>query len=577
VRKRLASAAALAAVLALVPATSGSAAGKNDGSPNDPRAKAFVKEVSVDRVERHQQKLQEIATANGGTRDVFGTGYTASLDYVVRTLERAGYDPQVTPFNYPFWEETQLPVLNQVTPNAKTYVAGTAAQSDTPAVDFISMPGSPTVSLDNVPVVPAAGIVIPSPGGTQSGCAAADYPAAVQGAVALVQRGTCPFVQKWQLAQDAGAVGVIIFNEGDTASRQNALFVDNQIPDATAPAVLSSFALGKELYDAYQAGENPTVDFQTFGHLQDRFFNQVIAETPKGDPNNVVVVGAHLDSVPAGPGINDDGSGTSLLLTMAQRLARPGHPLKQKIRFGWWGAEEEGLIGSNYYAENLSDDEVGKIDVMLDYDMLSSPNYARLVYDGDGSEGDNPAGPEGSGTVEEVFREWFASKRQPVVGIPFDGRSDYVGFTNRNIPAGGVFAGAEGVKTPNEERIFGGDAGSWYDPCYHQACDDINTVLSGVPPLDAQGLAVDIPDGTDADKATSAQKMRGGSRHSMQDLGAGATYATWYFSSVQDPFSTGAKRASIERKSASKQARTRALRQARNADQDHRGHKKLAR
>ena len=219
----------------------------------------------------------------------------------------------------------------------------------------------------------------------------------------------------------------------------------------------------------------------------------MIAETRGGDPDHVVVVGAHLDSVEAGPGINDDGSGTSLLLTMAQRLARPGHPLKQKIRFGWWGAEEEGLVGSNYYAENLTDDEVSKIDVMLDYDMLSSPNYARLVYDGDGSEGDNPAGPEGSGTVEEVFREWFASKRQAVVGIPFDGRSDYVGFTERGIPAGGVFAGAEGVKTANEERVFGGDAGSWYDPCYHQACDDITTVLSGVPPLDAEGLAVDIP------------------------------------------------------------------------------------
>ena len=218
----------------------------------------------------------------------------------------------------------------------------------------------------------------------------------------------------------------------------------------------------------------------------------MIAETRGGDPDHVVVVGAHLDSVEAGPGINDDGSGTSLLLTMAQRLARPGHPLKQKIRFGWWGAEEEGLVGSNYYAANLSQAEVDKIDVMLDYDMLSSPNYARLVYDGDGSEGDNPAGPEGSGTVEEVYREWFASKRQAVVGIPFDGRSDYVGFTDRGIPAGGVFAGAEGVKTANEERVFGGDAGSWYDPCYHQACDDITTVLSGVPPLDAEGLAVDI-------------------------------------------------------------------------------------
>jgi Zn-dependent M28 family amino/carboxypeptidase len=567
--------AACAAMLALVPATAASAA-KNDGSPNDPRAKAFVKEVSVDRVERHQERLQDIATANGGTRDVFGTGYTASVDYVVRVLERAGYDAQVTPFNFPIWEETQLPVLNQVTPTAKPYRPGAAAQSDTPNVDFISMPGSPTVSLDNVPVVPAGGILIPSTGGSVSGCEATDYPAAVKGAVALVQRGTCPFIQKWQLAQDAGAVGVIIFNEGNTPDRQNALFIDNSI-DATAPAVISSFALGKELYDAYQAGQNPTVDFQTFGHERDRFFDQVVAETPKGDPNNVVVVGAHLDSVPAGPGINDDGSGTSLLLTMAQRLARPGHPLKQKIRFGWWGGEEEGLIGSNYYAANLTDDEVSKIDVMLDYDMLSSPNFARLVYDGDGSEGDNPAGPEGSGTVEEVFREWFASKRQAVAGIPFDGRSDYVGFTDRGIPAGGVFAGAEGVKTANQERVFGGDAGSWYDPCYHQACDDITTVLSGVPPLEAEGLAVDVENATDADKAVAAQKMRGGSRRSMQELGAGATYATWYFSSVADPFGTGANRASIAQKSASKQAVTRARTQARNADVDRLGHKKLAR
>ena len=309
--------------------------------------------------------------------------------------------------------------------------------------------------------------------------------------------------------------------------------------------------------------------------LRDRFFNQVIAETRAGDPNHVVVVGAHLDSVAAGPGINDDGSGTALLLTMAQRLALPGHPLKQKIRFAWWGAEEEGLIGSNYYASNLPQEEVDKIDVMLDYDMLSSANYARLLYDGDGSEGDNPAGPEGSGTIEEVFREWFSSQRprQPVVAIPFDGRSDYVGFTDRGIPAGGVFAGAEGVKTDNQEAIFGGDAGSWYDPCYHQACDDLTTVLSGVPPLEADGLESENPNATDGDKALAAQKMRGGARRSMQELGAAATYATWYFSSVRDPFGTGAQTATIARKSAPKRARS----LAGTAVREYQGHTRLAR
>jgi Zn-dependent M28 family amino/carboxypeptidase len=565
---------ALAAVLALVPAAAASAQ-TNDGSPNDPRAKAFVREVSVDRVERHQQRLQDIADANGGTRDVLGTGYTASVDYVVRVLERAGYDPQITPFNYPFWEETQLPVLNLVSPTAKTYRPGTEAQSGTADADFITFGSSPTASVDNVPVVPVGPINIPSTGGSVSGCAPEDYPAAVSGAVALIQRGTCPFITKWQNAIDAGAVGVIIFNEGNTDARQNPEYFDLGFPDAPIPAVMSSFAVGQELYTLYQQGQNPTVDLQTFGTFTDRFFDQVVAETDKGDPNNVVVVGAHLDSVPAGPGINDDGSGTSLLLTMAQRLARPGHPLRQKIRFGWWGAEENGLIGSNYYAANLTEEEVDKIDVMLDYDMLSSANYARLVYDGDGSEGDNPAGPEGSGTVEEVYREWFASQRprQPVVAIPFDGRSDYVGFTNRGIPAGGVFAGAEGVKTENQERIFGGDAGSWYDPCYHQACDDITTVLTGVPPLDATGLAVDIEDATDTDKAVAAQKMRGGARRSMVELGAGATYATWYFSTVSDPFGTGAQVASIARKTATRRAKAR----AHKVHRKYRGHLRLAR
>jgi len=203
VRKRLASLAALAAVAVLVPVAASDAA-QNDGSPNDPRAKAFVKEVSVDRVERHQQRLQQIATANGGTRDVFGTGYTASLDYVVRVLENAGYNPQVTPFNFPFWEESQLPVLNRVTPAPpKTYRPGTAEQSGTTDSDFITFGGSPTATLDDVRVVPVGGIVIPSPGGTASGCADTDYTAAVAGAVALIQRGTCPFVQKIQLAVDA--------------------------------------------------------------------------------------------------------------------------------------------------------------------------------------------------------------------------------------------------------------------------------------------------------------------------------------------------------------------------------------
>jgi Zn-dependent M28 family amino/carboxypeptidase len=574
VRRQLASAAALAATLVAVPVAGAAAAPRQDGSPNDPRARAFVRQITVDRVERHQERLQAIADANGGTRAVATPGYAASVDYVVRVLERAGYDAKVTPFNHPFWEETAPAVLNQVTPTPTTYRYGTAEDSGSADVDFITAALSPTVSLTGAKVVPTNDVTIPAagPGSSTSGCEAEDYPAAVKGNVALIQRGTCTFVEKIAAAQAAGATGVIIFNDGASADRQNPIAITGE-PGLSIPVVMSSFAVGKALYDAYQAGQNPTVDLSTFGKVEDRFFNQVLAETPDGDANHVVVVGAHLDSVAAGPGINDDGSGTAALLTMAQRLARSGEGVKQKIRFAWWGAEEDGLVGSNYYAANLSQAEVDKIDVMLDYDMLSSANYVRFVYDGDGSEGDNPAGPEGSGVVEEVHREWFAANRQAVVGIPFDGRSDYVGFTERGIPAGGVFAGAEGVKTANQERVFGGSAGSWYDPCYHQACDDLTTVLTGVPPLEAAGLAVETENATDADKALAAQKMRGGARRSFQDLGSAAAYATWYFSSVDDPFGTGAKTAKVTARKASRAARAR----ARDQHPRYRGHQRLAR
>ena len=532
--RRSAIALAIACATVLVSASGAAAA---SGSPKDPDAKRFVDAVSVDRIVQHQVALQQVASLNGDTREVFSPGYSASLDYVTSTLENAGYDAKVTQFNFPFWRESQPPVLNQVTPTAKTYRPGTAADNDSPNVDFITMANSPTAVLDNARVVPVGGIVIPSPGGGASGCQASDYPAEVRGNVALVQRGTCAFVDKWALAQQAGATGVIIFNEGNTPARQNPLFVDNQI-DATIPAVISSFALGNELYQAFQAGQNPTVDFEVYGTFQDRFLPQVLAETSGGDPNHVVVVGAHLDSVPAGPGINDDGSGTASLLAMAQEVAsRPKSKLRQKIRFAWWGAEENGLVGSSYYAHTLPQEEVDKIDVMLDYDMLASPNYVRFIYDGDGNAApDNPAGPEGSGKVEQVFADWFASKGMASDRVPFDGRSDYVGFTDRGIPAGGVFAGAEGRKTAEQEQIYGGAADSWYDPCYHQLCDNLMTVMTGIPPMDAQGLAFYLDDPTDADRQAAREKMVGGSLKSLDELSDAASYAVWYFSSVRDPF-----------------------------------------
>src|SRR6478609_590862 len=497
-------------------------------TPKDPQAKKYVKGVSVPEITDHQVALQRIASLNNDTREVFSSGYRESLDYVVSTLKEAGYQPQVTQFNFPVWSESQPPVLNQVTPTPKTYVPGDAEDSDLPTADFITMANSPTVALTNAPVFPVGGIVDPPTGGSTSGCAEGDY-AGVAGKVALVQRGTCAFVTKWSLAQAAGATGVIIYNEGNTPARQNPIFVDNQPdPPATIAAVITSYTLGNELLQASKLGQNPTVDFKVYGTFTDRFLPQVIAETRGGDPNHVVVVGAHLDSVPAGPGINDDGSGTATLLAQAEEVADGHYKLRNKIRFAWWGAEENGLVGSSYYAENLSQAEVDKVDVMLDYDMLASANYIRGVYDGDGDDTEDGSetseSPE-SGKVEAVFEDWFRAQGQPVVKGAFDGRSDYVGFTLRGIPSGGIYAGAEGVKTAEEEQIFGGAAGSWYDPCYHQICDNLSTVFTGVMPLSAEGLG----GATDAEKRAARRKMAGGSIKSLRELSAAAAYAVYHF------------------------------------------------
>ena len=203
----------------------------------------------------------------------------------------------------------------------------------------------------------------------------------------------------------------------------------------------------------------------------------MIAETRGGDPNKVVVVGAHLDSVGPGPGINDNGSGSAALVEFAQKL-RGVYP-KNKIRFIWFSAEESGLLGSEAYVASLPETERAKIAAMLNFDMIGSPNFVHMIYDGDLS--DSPPIPEDvfapaarpfSATIEKIFLDYFKANRIPNRPTDFDGRSDYGPFIANGIPAGGLFTGAEGIKTPEEAALFGGVAGEQYDGCYHLGCDD---------------------------------------------------------------------------------------------------------
>ena len=204
--------------------------------------------------------------------------------------------------------------------------------------------------------------------------------------------------------------------------------------------------------------------------------SNVIAETRHGDPDSVIVVGAHLDSVGVGPGINDNGSGSATILEIAEQMrkVKPRH----KIRFIWFGAEEHGLLGSEAYVDSLPQEERDKIAAMLNFDMVGSPNFVRFVYDGDLSDSEPPEGgaPAGSAEIEELFLDYFADQGLATAPTAFDGRSDYGPFIFNGIPAGGLFTGAEGIKTEEEAAIFGGEAGEPYDPCYHLGCDDLGNL-----------------------------------------------------------------------------------------------------
>ena len=192
-----------------------------------------------------------------------------------------------------------------------------------------------------------------------------------------------------------------------------------------------------------------------------------------GSEEATVVVGGHLDSVREGPGINDNASGVAAMLEIAAWLKQGGITPANRVRFAFWGAEEDGQYGSQHYVDELGRAGRDRTAANLNVDMLASPNGVRSIHDGDGSEfGD--AGPKGSGKIEDVFVRFFEENSLPAEATPFDGGSDYDAFLQAGIPGGGLFSGDVATKTKAQARSFGGAAGKDLDSCYHKACDTIS-------------------------------------------------------------------------------------------------------
>lgn len=443
-----------------LPATAATAAPGNacDNRSNNTYEK-LLQCVTLDGVTEHMDAFQKIADNSDdpvypNSRAAGTEGYADSVEYVAGLLREAGYQVTLDPVPITFFFPSKL---TQTAPTTAEHPNAIATGS-----------GFGTVSGPVIPV----DVNLTGDRANSSGCEATDFAGLNFGGendIALVQRGTCSFEIKATNAEAAGAEAVVIFNQGDTVGPGDRLGVVNPTLgayQAQGPVLGTSFEAGQALA---AAGSTATIEVL---EPEERTDYNVIAELPGANTDNVVMAGAHLDSVTAGPGINDNGSGSAALLETALLMAKSNTP--NTLRFGWWAAEEEGLVGSADYVAGLSQAERDRIALYMNYDMVGSPNYFLGVYDADESTFTAPVVvPEGSEAIEDVYESYYTKVGQPYDDSEFSGRSDYEAFILAGIPSGGLFTGAEVRKTPEQQAIWGGTTGEQFDPCYHEACDTI--------------------------------------------------------------------------------------------------------
>ncbi|UVI35865.1 M28 family peptidase [Brevibacterium spongiae] len=471
--------------------------------------------VTGDAAMKHLQKISDISTsrADEGFRALGTPGYEEAVEYVESTLEATGaFDVKRQAFEV---ESQDFGTVDVKVDGEKVEVT-TAEYTEGTSEPLTRLPVALPVDDDNSDFA-----------GGQLGCSADDFDASAEGALVLVSRGECAFGDKTKAATEAGAAAVIIYNN-DSANPDEALnaTLGGRIENS-APTVTVTYNVGQDLLSkvedaaaAESATENSGTDDSATGSglaagneeapgaeeapgdeaeagddaaaaavltadftLETEFVTEttwnVIAETKAGDHDNVQMFGAHLDGVKDGPGANDNGSGSAALLASAEALAEQPTEVDNAVRFGWWGAEEVGLVGSTNYVESLDDAEVSKVKAYMNFDMIGSDNYIVGTLDSDGSDVPIPDGvnvPEGSAELEKVFTDYFADNDQPNVGTDFSGRSDYQAFIDNGIPASGLFSGADGTKTAEEAEMFGGTVGAEHDTNYHQATDTIENV-----------------------------------------------------------------------------------------------------
>jgi Zn-dependent M28 family amino/carboxypeptidase len=458
------------AVVALATAVAVSACGSGGGvktqqQTSTPAAADYAallhQRVTTDAMFGHLQRLQAIADTDDGNRAVGTSGYSASVDYVVKALHAKGFDVQTPEFEFR-WFHADEPSLSVGGANVGAHFLEYSI-------------GSPPQGVMG-PLVAAQSNTL--------GCTASDYGSLpITGAVALVDRGSCTFSTKEQAALQRGAVALIIADNVDEDRLPGTL---GEHTDVKIPVISVSKADGARL-----RAQPATTTIKLNAGVETLKVRNVIAQTKTGSTHNVVMVGAHLDGVKAGPGINDNGSGVAAVLETALQMGS-SPPVRNAVRFGFWGAEEIGLVGSDKYIQTLDVNSLKDIALYLNFDMLASPNPGYFTYHGDQSaqhDQSGPQGPAGSDAIERTLVAYLTSAGKMAEDISFGGRSDYAGFLKAGIPAAGLFSGAEDKKTAEQARLWGGQADQPFDPNYHQKSDTLDHIDRTALGINGGGVA----------------------------------------------------------------------------------------
>ncbi|TWU75757.1 hypothetical protein ED733_002118 [Metarhizium rileyi] len=452
---------------------------------------ALQDHIDKDRLWERAEKLYELAKKsedeyNHPTRVIGSKGHLATLEYIKAELASLGGYYNVSEQGFDAYSgrvaEFRL-IIGDTVPNTTTTFSLTP----------------PTTKKE-----PVFGEVILVHG---TGCETSDYPRKANGSIALIRRGQCSFGLKSELAGKAGAIAAVVFNTDDEELHGTL--------GKPSPDHIATFGLGgKEAADWVEKLMRGTIisgSAYIDATVDTIKTTSIIAQTTAGDEKNCVMLGGHSDSVEEGPGINDDGSGSMSVLEVAVQLSK--FRVANCVRFAWWSAEEEGLLGSDHYVTSLSQEEKLKIRLFMDYDMMASPNFAYQIYNA--TDAENPAGSE---MLRDLYADWYADSNLNYTFIEFDGRSDYDPFVKAGIPAGGIATGAEGVKTKKEAALFGGVAGEWYDKNYHQIGDDLTNLNMTAWEVNTKLIAHSVakyatslkgfPERTNELRATAVKKYR---------------------------------------------------------------------